>query len=98
LDVKLPTAKNAAEPKRLPGEVVINVRQDGTVTLNKRTLNRAELEEILRGIVKAYPDQAVILRADEATSYKEVIKVLDACRAADLWNIAFATAKSTAAE
>jgi len=94
LEVKLPTAHNAKEPKQLPGEVVINIRQDGTVTLNKRNLNSAELEEILRGIVKAYPDQSAVLRADANTNYKDVVKVLDVCRAADLWNIAFATAKS----
>ncbi len=93
LNVKLPTAQHSREPNRSPDEIVLNLHQDGTVTLNHRTLSYSELEEILREMVKISSDQAVILRADESTSYKEVVKVLDVCRAVDLWNIAFATAR-----
>jgi biopolymer transport protein ExbD len=93
LDIKLPTARQAKEPKQLPGEIVLNIHQDGNISLNHRILTSPELEEILRGIVKISPDQSVVLRADEATSYKDVVKVLDVCRRADLWNIAFATAR-----
>jgi biopolymer transport protein ExbD len=94
LEVKLPTAQHARDPKLVPGgEVIINIRQDGAVTLNRRNLTLPELEEILGGIVKEYPDQSAVLRADENTNYKDVVKVLDVCRSADLWNIAFATAK-----
>jgi biopolymer transport protein ExbD len=93
LDVKVPTAKQGKEPTRLPGEVIINVRKDGSVTLNQRTLSYDELKEILNGIVKQYPDQSVILRADEEVSYKYIVNVLDVCRSVDLWNIAFATTR-----
>jgi biopolymer transport protein ExbD len=96
LTVRLPNAKNAAEPKQLPGEVVLNIRTDGAVILNRRPINAEELKSILAGIVKEYPDQPVVVRADENVSYKHVVAVLDLCRAANLWNIAFATAKPEA--
>lgn len=91
LQVKIPAASHGKEPQRLPGEAIVNVRQDGSVTLQGRTVTYTELEEVLRGIVKAYPDQVLVLRADEKANYKNIVKVLDAARAADLWNIAFAT-------
>ena len=91
IDVKVPTAKNGQEPKQLPGEVIINVTKDGAVNLNRRVVGLDELQQILAGVVQQYPDQAVIIRADADTNYKSVVGVLDACRGADAWNIAFAT-------
>ena len=91
IDVKVPTAKNGQEPKQLPGEVIVNVTKDGAVNLNRRVVSLDELQQILTGVVQQYPDQAVIIRADADTNYKSVVGVLDACRGADAWNIAFAT-------
>jgi biopolymer transport protein ExbD len=91
IEVKVPTARNGQEPKRLPGEVIVNIAKDGAVNLNRRVVSSAELQQILAGVVQQYPDQAVIIRADADTNYKNVVGVLDACRAADAWNIAFAT-------
>lgn len=92
LDVRVPTAKQGESPKRLPGEIVLNVKEDGRVVLNHREVNHEELLSILKQIVGQFPNQAVILRADEKAEYKYLISVLDTCRAADIWNIAFATA------
>ena len=38
----------------------------------------------------------MILRGDEITDYAHVIKVLDTCQKAGIWNIAFATRKPDA--
>jgi biopolymer transport protein ExbD len=91
LEVKVPTAKNGKDPARLPGEIIINLRQDGTVELERATLSLAQLQQKLTDISQVYPDQAVILRGAENVEYKHVVEVLDACRAAKLTNIAFAT-------
>ncbi|CAB4243074.1 Biopolymer transport protein ExbD/TolR [Methylacidimicrobium sp. AP8] len=91
LDVRVPKAKHGEVPKRLPGEVVLNITKDGRITLNRRTVSASELEEILHGVIQQYPDQAVVIRADEKTSYEHVVRALDVCRAANVWNIAFAT-------
>ncbi len=91
LDVTVPTAKSSGEAPRMQGEIIINVKKDGQVVLNHRELKIEELQSILMKIAKNFPDQPVILRADEATPYKSVIAVLDACRQADVWNVSFAT-------
>jgi biopolymer transport protein ExbD len=91
LTVKVPVAKNGEMPKELPGEVIINLRSDGTVELERAQLTLAQLQDKLTAISQVFPDQAVVLRGAENVEYKHVVEVLDVCRAARLTNIAFAT-------
>jgi biopolymer transport protein ExbD len=91
LEVKVPVARNGTPPKQLPGEVIINLRADGQVELERSTLSLAQLQEKLAAIAQVFPDQAVVLRGAENVEYKYVVRVLDTCRAARLTNIAFAT-------
>lgn len=93
LDVKVPVARNGVPPKQLPGEIIINLRSDGSVELERAILTIAQLQQKLTEIAQVYPDQAVVFRGSENAAYKDVVKVLDACRAAKLTNIAFATNK-----
>lgn len=92
IDLQLPTAKTARTPQRLPGEIILNVRADGTVVVSGRTLDAEALDRLLAQLVEAYPGQPVVIRADRSTPYQHVISVIDACRRAEIWNIAFATA------
>lgn len=91
IDVALPTAKTGQTPQRLPGEIILNILKDGSVVVNGRLLNDQELGEMLKRLAQLFPGQPVVLRADRQTAYENVIKVLDRCREADIWNISFAT-------
>ncbi len=91
IDISLPTAKTGQVPQRLPGEIIINVKVDGTTIVNGRTLNEVELGSLLKRLAQLFPGQPVLLRADKTTAYENVIRVLDLCRQADIWNISFAT-------
>lgn len=93
LDVKVPTAKEGKESRRATGEVIINVKSDGTIVMNRRPLSPEELGATLRKISELYPDQAVVLRGDQSTDYRHIVAVLDICRAANIWNVAFATGR-----
>jgi biopolymer transport protein ExbD len=93
LDVKVPAAQEGKESRRPAGEVILNVKKDGGIVMNRRPMSSEELLETLTRIAKLYPDQAVILRGDENADYRFVVDVLDICRAANIWNVAFATSK-----
>jgi biopolymer transport protein ExbD len=93
LDVKVPEAREGKESRRAVGEVILNVKADGTVVLNRRTMDQKALGEALKKIAALYPDQAVVLRGDENTDYRHVVGVLDICRQANIWNVAFATSR-----
>lgn len=91
INITLPTASTGDTPQRLPGEIIINIRSDGETSVNQRVLTEPALGALLQDVSKLYPGQAILLRADKAAAYEHVIRVLDQCRTADIWNIAFAT-------
>ena len=93
LDVKVPKASEAKDKPASIGDVVVNVKTDGNVVVNRRTLTAAELTELLKGLVQLNSEQAVVIRGDEAGAYKNIIGVLNICTEAGITNVAFATAK-----
>ena len=93
LDVKVPRASAAKEKSAPIGDVVVNVKADGNVVVNRRTLSPSELTELLKGLVQLSPEQAVVIRGDETGAYKNIINVLNICTEAGITNVAFATAK-----
>ena len=93
LDVKVPKASAAKENSAPIGDVVVNVKADGNVVVNRRTLTGPDLTTLLKGLVQLNADQAVIIRGDEAGAYKNIVSVLNICSEAGVTNVAFATAK-----
>ena len=91
ISIALPTAKSATVPGRMPGEIILNLAKDGIVSVNGQALTLAEVTERLTRIAKFYPGQPVVIRADKATAYEALVGVIDACRAADVWNFSLAT-------
>ncbi len=91
MNVTVPVAENTSEMKRTPGEIIINIRKDGTIVVNQRQLGYDELKDLLVRIAGLYKGQPVIIRADQDTAHKYVIKVLDLCAGANIWNVSFAT-------
>ena len=93
LDVKVPKATAAKEKSAPIGDVVVNVKADGNVVVNRRTLSGPELTDLLKSLVQLDAEQAVVIRGDETGAYKNVVGVLNICSEAGVTNVAFATAK-----
>jgi biopolymer transport protein ExbD len=93
LDVKVPKASAAREKSAPIGDVIVNVKADGNVVVNRRTLSESDLTTMLKGLVALNPEQAVVIRGDEAGAYKNIVSVLNVCSQAGVTNVAFATAK-----
>lgn len=93
ISISVPKAEEAQEVVRSPGEIIINVNKNGRVIVNQRAFDQDQLKEMLRRVSSLYPNQPVIIRADEQTRHEHVVRVLDACASANIWNIAFATLK-----
>ena len=91
ISIKLPDAATSDEPNRLPGEIVVNLAKDGKVTVNGVVRTLDELQERLAKVATFYPDQAVIVRADKDVRYETLVGLIDACRAANVWNFSLAT-------
>ena|SRR5712691_7438345 len=93
LDVKVPKASAAKEKPAPIGDVIVNVKADGNVVVNRRTLSGPDLTELLKSLVRLNAEQAVVIRGDEAGAYRNIVNVLNICSEAGVTNVAFATAK-----
>lgn len=91
MDITLPTAVSGQMPQRLQGEIILNIFPDGRVVVNQRTLDESGLAEFLVRIADLFPGHAVVLRTDENTPFRYLMRVMDLCRRADIYNISFAT-------
>lgn len=99
LEIKVPTAANAAENDiRQYGEVILNIDREGKVFINSNEVSDAQLKEILEAIATTFKDQPCIVRPDRDTSCQHLVHVLDLCRGANVWNVSIATAKPAASE
>ena len=93
LNISVPKASASVQSPMNPTEIVINILKDGKIIVNQKEMSVGDLTVVLRRTASLYPQQAVILRADEKTYHQNVVRVLDACAKAKLWNISFATTK-----
>ncbi len=95
LNISVPKASMSTQSLAAPEELVINISKEGAVTVNKRAMSLDGLQELLQKTAELYPGQQVILRADQRTYHESVVRVLDACARAKIWNISFATTKES---
>ena len=91
MDVKVPAAESGKESNPVMNQTVLNVKADGTVVWNRKLVSLDELRTRLKALSGLYPDYAIILRGDATASYQSIVRVLDTCRDAGIWNVAFAT-------
>lgn len=94
VNLTLPSAKSGQSATRLPGEIILNVSRDGTVTVNQRTFRGEELDALLKKVSGYLPGQPVIVRADKGTAYGDFMRVVDACKGAGIAEISLATAEA----
>jgi biopolymer transport protein ExbD len=91
MDISVPAAEETTDEPRNVGEIIVNVRTDGSIVLNGLEVSEDELLAKLKSISQAYPDQAVILRGSSEANFQAIINVLDEIKKAGIWNVAFAT-------
>jgi biopolymer transport protein ExbD len=94
LDVRVPTAEHGEEPVLDVNQTVLNLKADGSLVMNTKPITYEQLGVKMETLAKINPDYAIILRGDENVPYKYVAKVLDVCRGARIWNIAFPVSKA----
>ncbi len=94
LDVRVPSAQAGQESNPVVNQTVLNVKADGSIVWDRKQITREALQERVKSLAALFPDYAIILRGDVKTDYDHIVQVLDTCRQAGIWNVAFATSKS----
>jgi biopolymer transport protein ExbD len=101
INTKLPGTAETSEPTDFVDEVVINISQEGEVTLNDETMDsatskqmpqlRATLMRAKEGSDAAKSQLMVTIASDPEARYSRAVDVLDALAAAQIENVSFTT-------
>ncbi len=87
--IQLPTSSSSAPRNPAPAPVIVNVRVDGSMTVNQKAISDEALIKMLGQLVKLQPGQVAVVRADKNVPYERVLKVLDYCREAGISQVGF---------
>ena len=93
INITVPKSTVAVQATPSAGKIVINITRDGRFIVNQQQLNNAGLEDMLKKVSQLFPNQQVIIRADELAYHKFVIQALDACMHSNIWDVSFSTIK-----
>ena len=89
-DIELPTVSKAQPLTSLPDELVVNIKEDGSIQLGAQTKTLQELKADLIAARRNYPDQAVMIRGDGTGPYQNVMNVMAVCHRAQINRISLA--------
>lgn len=95
IDVALPTAEMAQPPATTATQITISLTADDRIYLGPRELTLAALRRTLAELVRDFPDEVVVVRGDQASSFGLAVKVMDAAQLAGVTNVSVATVKPT---
>ena len=96
MKISVPSSQEGADPKRVLGEIIVNVRVTGEVVVEGQVMSQAQLKQKLSAIAKQHQNQPVRLRGDSKAEYQTIVEVIDTCQKAGIWNISFATQRKKA--
>ena len=81
LSINLPSAETPKPGENVSNEIIVNIRKDGTVVINRQLFSVARLDKTM----------LVRIRVDEKAESGVVVHVMDACLKAGLNNVSFST-------
>ncbi|MFH1302722.1 MAG: biopolymer transporter ExbD [Planctomycetota bacterium] len=89
-DIKLPTVTDAKPLTNLPDDIIVNVQQDGEISVNGEKKNLTELEKTLELARQNFPGQSVVIRGDSTGPYQNVMNILEICHRAKIRSVSLA--------
>tara|TARA_R110002111_G_scaffold259308_1_gene329291 strand:- start:96477 stop:96890 length:414 start_codon:yes stop_codon:yes gene_type:complete len=89
-DIKLPTVTDAKPLTNLPDDIIVNVQQDGEISVNGEKKSLPELEQALELARQNFPGQSVVIRGDSTGPYQNVMNILEICHRAKIRSVSLA--------
>jgi biopolymer transport protein ExbD len=91
VDVKVPVAGNPEERPSDESTLVLSMREDGALFLNRDPIAESAVPSTLSSLMDRRPDKTLFLKAGEALSYGRVLQMMDVCRRAGVDELALIT-------
>lgn len=97
LNIVLPTAESPKPGDTVSNQIIVNIRADGNVVINRQIYSMDQLEQKLLSVAQLDKAMLVRLRTDEKAQSGTLVKVVDVCLKVGLNNISFSTRPPAAA-
>ncbi len=91
VDVLLPQGPHAEKKPGKEGDLIISIKQDGTVFVGQDWIPDRNLVTFLRAEHQKNPNRAVMLKADKRINYGKVRMVMKAANEAEFTGVAILT-------
>lgn len=88
LPISVPEVSAGTALTAPPKQKVIHVFQDGRIHFEDQDVDLADLTAKLKDAKQAYRKQGVVIRGDASSQHQTVVSVINACRQADIIDIA----------
>jgi biopolymer transport protein ExbD len=88
IELKLPQVKTGVALSAAPEKKIVNVYQDGQITLDRKAVSIDELTERLTAARAQYRALGVLVRGDGAAAFQRIADVLAACKQAGVADLA----------
>jgi biopolymer transport protein ExbD len=94
IGVSLPSASSSAQPASQT-QIVITLTAEGRIYMGDKAYEPQALKQVLIQLASEYPDEAVVIRADQSSQTGSAVRVLDLVYSAGLRNVYIATTKQS---
>lgn len=84
ISLQVPEVNTSGPLTSPPAKKVVNVFQDGQVTLDRTNVSLEELKQRLASSRSEYADLGVLVRGDSQAAFQRVAEVLNACQEAGI--------------
>ncbi len=88
---ELPESHASEVPDDVSDRGIISVQTDGSLYLGPSSITIEDLKARIGGEIKQNPDLQILVRADKATPFAEIKKVLKACAEMGAYEVIYAT-------
>ena len=89
IDVNRPDAATAVQKNR--ANILVAISDSNEVWINKRQIDLRAVQANIERLYAENPQGAVVIQADEESNTKTLIEVMDAARAAGVFDVSVAT-------
>jgi biopolymer transport protein ExbD len=88
IGLRIPEVHSHAALTAAPEKKVVNIYQDGSITLDRAPVTLQQLTQKLTAVRAQYPDLGVLVRGDAKGEFQRVAEVLSACKQAGVAGLA----------
>ena len=89
--VELPLAANSTDKPDTSDQTVVNIDRQGALYVNALPVSETEVVDRVKLALEDKKEKLVYLKADKEAQYGQIMKMMDALRAAQIENVALIT-------